>query len=123
MLGKGLESLIPPKRNQDPQNSQQNPASPQVSPIVPPTEDNGAQTFVEKPRLVAERLNDTEMKAIGDMPTAVPDNAGREEHKPIAKEKEPLYAEPKRDEAIFQIEVDSITSNPHQPRRNFEEEG
>lgn len=121
-LGKGLESLIPPKKPVDParQNPQDPPADPaQATPLVTPNEDG--LTFAEKPTLVANQLNKAEIDVLTTAP-AIPDNLGKEAYKPAPKEKDPS-TNSGRGEAIFQIEVDQITSNPHQPRRNFEEEG
>ncbi len=125
ILGKGLESLIPPRKPQDPNNPQANQQlSNQPVPVASP------QPVVSTPTLPQE-LNEQEIKSVGQMPTVIPDNPKGEEHKPVQKE-EPVYAPqpifstnlPKeRSEAIFHIEIEKIRSNPQQPRHNFEEEG
>lgn len=135
-LGKGLESLIPPRKPQTGQlqQSQQFQQSQQLqpgiaSPVQAPTAtpvqlpaSNPAPVPVDLPVLPSEpakALNEIEIKTVATT-SAVPDTAPR-----LAPFKEPVknYVEPQKSDAIFQIEVDQIRSNPHQPRRYFEEEG
>lgn len=84
MLGKGLESLIPSKRNSD-------------EPVISRGTDKGR----EEMRIGKEK---------GEELT---------EEKTFRKTREKT----KHSEAIFHIEVEKIKPNPHQPRREFPEEG
>lgn len=139
ILGKGLESLIPPKKPQDPNAIQGNqqvvppvtqpPQLPQAAPVEPvqPVAPVVAAPVVS---YAQEELNQKEIKAVAEMPS-FPDNPKGEEHKPVQQEKpvyshQPVFASTpgkERSEAIFHIEIEKIRSNPQQPRHNFEEEG
>lgn len=154
-LGKGLESLIPPKKNQSTgsdgsasassqqaqqgaSNSSQNkkplpdfgailgsalkqasssPAGPTQSSSLP---------MEPEPVLPTEpaEILPTEPAAILPVQPAEPatDPAPADPLEHFPRRTAPAHLAGSA-EAIFQIEVDKITANPHQPRRNFDEEG
>jgi len=98
MLGKGLESLIPPNQNE-----------------------SGDALPGEAPR-------EAEVAEGGSPPDAFGETIKREESTPTYKspdiESEPKETPTgkKEGQAIFQIEVDRIKPNPTQPRKDFDEE-
>lgn len=118
MLGKGLESLIPQKNpNNRPENNDKN-----------KPENNSSDGYLK---------SDLSKKDFGELAGG---QSAKQAEEPliIAKEEEKVL-EPKKDavllederrhigknnenQAVFQIEVDKIKPNPHQPRRNFTEE-
>lgn len=91
-LGRGLESLIPPKNfsEREPESTDLNPAS------VSPNEFRGVSP-------VAEKNTEPVFESTIDF-------------KPRVK-----YSEPKKEEAVFYIETEKIRPNPQQPRREFDE--
>jgi len=95
MLGKGLESLIPKKDGENIENQ-----APEQLP-----EANNASVVEPSSENLAHRLANPE-----NSPTNIPN--------PVEKFEE----ERKHGEAVFQIEVERIEPNPHQPRRNFDED-
>ena len=121
MLGKGLESLIPPKDSQNPQGSQNQQANGAQN------LSNARQTPLEPATPIGPATSSSIVLPAISEPSALPDKriepppvaAGA---KPITEHKDISHREPTRDEAIFQIEVEKIKPNPHQPRRDFEEE-
>ncbi len=97
MLGKGLSSLIPPRKPQQPQSNEENFISPEEKRINTPNEADSA--------FGAEALE--------------------KETSPVAGQKTRTASFDRKvssTEAIFQLEVEKIKPNPHQPRRNFDEE-
>lgn len=111
MIGKGLESLIPPQKG----NAGQQPA-PQTQPARPMDEPSRlpmVQPASEQPR-----------QEIKPQPQPQPEPARAvQQPKP-----EPMSAQPYKpqqaptSESVFHIELDKIKPNPDQPRRNFNEE-
>jgi ParB family chromosome partitioning protein len=148
MLGKGLESLIPPKSQNDAGRGQAgnpqadlagDPALANPSTSDPPVN----EPAIAKPFLIHNFLDDAGAPAssgnIADQ-TREPASSEGVKAQPVVREPEiaegevPLALKPdfeivrtekepaKKTEAVFQIEVDKITPNPHQPRRSFDEE-
>ncbi len=115
MLGKGLESLIPPQQNNNLNNEQ------------PSQQNKVGEDQTSRQNLNSEPVLQTEQNFIPEVKISEPII---EEQKPkIENEKSiidhVLKFHPKKNyesEAIFHIEVEKIKPNPHQPRRVFEEE-
>lgn len=101
-LGKGLESLIPKKNNQ--QNNQQG----NNAPVLLPTTDT--EQYHKLAPLV-QPLSDVSIPVIPAQKYDIEDE----------KEKN-FYDQKKTQESIFHIEVEKIKPNPYQPRKNFDEE-
>lgn len=95
MLGKGLESLIPPKNNK--QSSQE----------LPKDLNSDLSEFLSKENQIVESLHKTDTNLDIQRP---------------ASQKDFRASNKKYQEAVFNIEVEKIKSNPHQPRRDFDEE-
>jgi ParB family transcriptional regulator, chromosome partitioning protein len=99
MLGKGLESLIPPNKNPDPGNGQPQPSQPAqptnepIQPIRPEPEVLYPAPMKEPPR---------EAKVFEQAAAAVQSNQSSD--------------------SIFHIEVEKIVPNPSQPRRDFNQD-
>lgn len=111
MLGKGLESLIPPKQNKPEPEKPTLPHDEGVS-IAPPQ----AQGAEEK----EAGRNFSPMREEFKAAMARPDfseekNNSRAPHQPSRPHQK------KSEGAIFQIEVEKIKANPYQPRRHFDE--
>jgi ParB family chromosome partitioning protein len=101
MLGKGLESLITKKKQQLQQGSEDF-SSPQTN--QPPINDKDEgldENFLSPKPAQASPVNSTKL------------SYGASGHK------ERKFSSPQ--EAIFQIETEKIKPNPHQPRRDFDE--
>ena len=103
MLGKGLESLIPPKSSGD-SGAPHNPSHQK------PVTDISATPFT----IHSEPIEDI----VPPLPVVAPRYAPPAP--PIARA---MDIEPKNSEkqSVFHIEVDRIRPNPHQPRREFDE--
>lgn len=126
MLGRGLESLIPPN-GQKPENGDGNIIMPQEKTALSPVN-------VELEAKINEQSNEqTEKKQapiLKEQPATESSLTANGEIKELKGEKikepnERQYGQGRKygeGEAIFQIEVDKIRPNPHQPRRNFAEE-
>ncbi len=130
VLGRGLESLIPPQRPSANSVGQSDlghiSSSSEPTPHIHPT----AMPFdpaQDKPVEPAVPLMPS-----GDVHGAVPPPAAVPEPQPVVPEPvRPVAQEPsealmpagKYPDAIFHIETDRIVPNPDQPRRNFDEEG
>lgn len=103
MLGKGLESLIPPSQSDD---------------------DGGgeAKTPQGVSREPAGQSSPPRDSAAPSVPPHTPLHA--EENTPFASAppREGAVRRPQSEQAVFQIEIEKIKPNPHQPRRNFGEE-
>ena len=98
MLGRGLESLIPKKNSEAKLSSKDAVDSPQrdESPLDSQPRSSDAPSAVgDQARSASETLSQTTFS--------------RPQRKAVA-------------EAIFNIEVEKIKPNPHQPRRDFDEE-
>ncbi len=117
MLGKGLESLIPKKKqqtdDQQPQPGEENFSSPESNQTTTPEE--AADAF--------------RTECLGAPPSSVSDEVGvggaRVKAAPARWRSETAGSGRKASaatEAIFLIEVEKIKPNPHQPRRDFNEE-
>ncbi|HUX35456.1 MAG TPA: ParB/RepB/Spo0J family partition protein [Candidatus Paceibacterota bacterium] len=112
MLGKGLESLIPPNQGNR-HNAGQTPnadnnagmprqaAAPQQPASVPaqPPANNGASNF-----------------------SSVPLIQNSVQHQQIQQPQKKKNKEPENIGSVFHIEIEKIKPNPQQPRRQFEEE-
>jgi ParB family chromosome partitioning protein len=109
MLGKGLEALIPKKKQSD-GVSGNTPAAPAGHTAVPP------------PAPPSHHHRPEEALLLGDLPKEpMLPSSGHEKEKLFEPPPQEPYL-PKPYEAVFHIEVDRITPNPHQPRRTFPEE-
>jgi ParB family chromosome partitioning protein len=125
MLGKGLESLIPQKDQSDPQaDISGGPGTPGTNirpPVQPDNPSPASMPIPASPALFGKPFV-IDFKGLPESPLGEGHNRGMEislepeEREIIAKD------EPKKSGAIFQIEVDKIIPNPHQPRRYFDEE-
>jgi ParB family chromosome partitioning protein len=113
MLGKGLESLIPPQKGN--QNGNQSGQPPQQG-------GQPAQPFTQ-PELPAEQPRP-------ELPPREPQvslpASQKFNEKPIAEKPAVEKPTPQRDGltasgSVYQIEIEKIKANPDQPRRNFEQ--
>ena len=105
MFGKGLESLIPPQSHQN-----NEPHSPQPA----PQDNQPTETYTAEPSPAIqphqpEEAHQKELQIIRQEPP-------KEAPAPV-----PLEVEEKIEGAVFQIEIEKIKPNPHQPRKNFDE--
>ncbi len=125
MLGKGLESLIPPQRSD--KSSWQSP---------PPQGDDNTRPPHEQPPAVPVPSevegSHVEPKLLDDLPAhfarvdfvpaaATSPKPAPSMHPSLKREEKPAKKTP--DEYIYHIEVEKIKPNPSQPRRNFDEAG
>ncbi len=128
MLGKGLESLIPPQKGNGQPNGAPDPQANLSEPVSPALE--------EQPHEATQRASAPE-PAQAATPAAEPshDATSRgESHEPPGAPPSTIPFSPKvfedradkraanDDERIFHIEADKIVPNPDQPRRNFNQE-
>ncbi len=132
MLGKGLESLIPPQKgNQgNSQNSRAlNGAAPDEAllPAAPHEDALPAAPEPAAPLPVVLPMQPTASQ-VPATPTPSPVSAPRQEKdslkKVFASAAESSFGKKEPDSAdgrVFQIEIEKITPNPDQPRRNFDE--
>jgi len=116
MLGRGLESLIPQKNpNNRPEN---NKANDNDSP------ENHSEADLSKKDINGNASGQSTKQAKEPLIIA------KEEEKVLEPKKDEILLEDERrhigknneNPAVFQIEVDRIKPNPHQPRRDFTEE-
>ena len=136
MLGRGLQSLIPPSDEGD--NKPQEGGADGITPPQEPrkTEESGGAPPIPEdnfePRQQEEGLSKEEGPKENEPPkepeNLVPSESARMEEAhpepPSQKpEEKPKPSHPKFPDAIFHIEVDKIKPNPDQPRRNFDETG
>ena len=121
MLGKGLESLIPPSQKsagadygsgQAPSNSGGQ-AGEGTVPDKSAAEPAGQPQVQPPPISAPDIVSPAQTPAVSNTPS---------QEKTVSVEKE-KSAVKKPTEAIFHIEVHKIKPNPHQPRRSFNEEG
>jgi ParB family chromosome partitioning protein len=123
MLGRGLESLIPPQNPSD-ENKEKTSETEQKTVSADPAAPAAAPQFFSP--------NNPEIRK--DF-SSILANTKKEENKPLPVENFNFAAAPspniqkkeqeipkKHHEAIFLIELDKIKPNPHQPRRQFDEE-
>lgn len=129
MLGKGLESLIPPKGNQTHEPREEN------KPVIQKPE----EVFLPKEEPVES------LPPVHESPISLPQAQPFSQSDPVTPKTEPplidthlppkeefdprVFAAPKNRQAkksegiaIFHIEVEKIRPNPYQPRREFDEE-
>ncbi len=124
MLGKGLESLIPQKGNGNGNGGGgQNDPSSQL-PI--------SQPLTSEPARAGEMREEPQAAPPAEIvAAAAPISQPQPQFKP---QPQPMVApaavaakafqeEPQKIDSVFHIEVDRITPNPNQPRRNFDEAG
>lgn len=105
MLGRGLESLIPPSKRQGNQGDDNAPLQPQK------IQEEPAPLLLETafhPALAADFVHE---EKILNKPV------------PPANRPEKNSDKPAEEDLIFHLEVDKIKPNPNQPRRNFDENG
>ena len=121
MLGKGLESLIPKKNqqsdDQQPQPEEENFSSPKPSQLANNNKDNEG--------LEEDFLSPKPAQASGHGVPLQRDERAEEQASPArwagrSGLRERKFSSPQ--EAIFLIEIEKIKPNPHQPRRDFNEE-
>jgi ParB family transcriptional regulator, chromosome partitioning protein len=127
MLGKGLESLIPPQKgNQNPA-----PTAGNNQPIDPARELPSRPAEQALPQGVAPAQPAPVQSASPQQPFAQPaapsaQPAAQPDPRPAPVQR--IFSElqkkdePSVQESIFQIELDKIRPNPDQPRRNFNQE-
>jgi ParB family chromosome partitioning protein len=144
MLGKGLESLIPPQNNQNqgdqnnsdlsssiqdeinPQNNQQNNRLNQIQTNQNPqniSDTNSGNEDNKKPNNHLEN-QDLNSEKENEPPASKENNLNLPSlnESNLLKEKQIKKYSPKFEQAVFHIEVSKIKPNPQQPRRNFNEE-
>jgi ParB family chromosome partitioning protein len=144
MLGKGLESLIPPQNNQNqgdqnnsdlsssiqdeinPQNNQQNNRLNQIQTNQNPqniSDTNSGNEENKKPNNHLEN-QDLNSEKENEPPASKENNLNLPSlnESNLLKEKQIKKYSPKFEQAVFHIEVSKIKPNPQQPRRNFNEE-
>jgi ParB family transcriptional regulator, chromosome partitioning protein len=102
MLGKGLESLIPPQKGDD-HNGQVQPA-----PTSQPHQSPQSQPLQQQPQQQQQHPQ--------QQPQQPQSNFSSQKINEIKKE-EPLQMS----QSVFQIELEKIIPNPDQPRRNFDQ--
>jgi len=124
MLGKGLESLIPPNqgKGQQGQNQGQNQNQPNQRPVDPPKilEPDRELPAAPEPAAPLPAIPDPvpPPKIISPEPERRPE--------PPSQPRPQLQSQPQpqltQSSAVFQIEIEKIKPNPDQPRRQFNEE-
>lgn len=122
MLGKGLESLIPPSQSDE---GTQVPSGGQAG------EEKQGAAFPSLGAQAEPQQSQGEGAAGSGQPqegVSAPPALSAENRDPISPKDQQVFEKkkpyPQRPpEAIFHIEVEKIAPNPHQPRRNFNEEG
>lgn len=133
VLGRGLESLIPPQHT--PSNSGQMPS--EGGPASHIHQGNSSFGSAGSTQLTTSQDKPTEpavpLMPDGDVHGAVPLPAvlpqsqiipePKAEHESLRELRDELAPSGKYPDAIFHIETDRIIPNPDQPRRNFDEEG
>ena len=127
MLGKGLESLIPKDRQASQNSGQASPNGGQAQPNFSAGNDDFQSNNGASPApfmfddIIAEGVNDYEEASNF---VSVPSPAASDEFKlrPVASPKKNQPEDKQMQESIFYIEVDKISPNPDQPRREFEPE-
>ncbi len=127
VLGRGLESLIPPQRhsNYSPNTPQPGPGPVQQAPYA-----DGQPAHIHQGGFPVEPvvplMPDGDVHGIVPSPAVIPQQTAPEpkaEHESLRELRDELTPSGKYPDAIFHIETDRIVPNPDQPRRNFDEEG
>ncbi len=116
MLGKGLEALIPPDRQSDVRSQIPDSQKSDIGNQTGPKPDTGFQ----KSDIGQQKSDNNDLKPETRNPK--PETRNLTSEIPASAEASAGRRKPKS-EAIFHIEVEKIKPNPHQPRRNFDEEG
>lgn len=125
MLGKGLESLIPPSKKPNDDGDNNNSQPPQDLPVATPAEEKK-----EDEKLLPAPEEEKFLEAPHDPPTQSSGEARDEKPAPKVISRapdtrpDPLQT-PKnkiREESIFYLETRKIRPNPHQPRKHFDED-
>lgn len=144
MLGKGLESLIPPQNNQNqgdqnnsdlsssiqdeinPQNNQQNNDLNQIQTNQNPQNISDTNSGNEDNKKPHNHLKNQDLNSEkeNEPPASKENNLNLPSlnESNLLKEKQIKKYSPKFEQAVFHIEVSKIKPNPQQPRRNFNEE-
>src|SRR6266481_2025315 len=144
MLGKGLESLIPPQKGNGsqgngsssggnnssaPQDGQQHPAhhhsrdaqgnpEPQIIPIDIDAEIEEMDVLEPDPEPPAPVYHPVPAAPVqAHVPLAAPIST----HQASPAQREPV-GEPRKTDSIYHIEIEKIRPNPHQPRKTFDEQ-
>ncbi len=127
-LGKGLSSLIPKKiNNEQPQPQAEDFATPKIptaAPEPPALLEKNARPPASSLAGEVGRVSEAEAgmvspdrsRGTSEAESQVASERLGERDRGFSKAKPPAHQD-----AIFQIEVDKIKPNPHQPRRNFDE--
>lgn len=121
MLGKGLESLIPKKDGSGSEEMSERtdrPAAPAL-----PTGRQGRGDFDSHPAGGSPINRGDQAQRDSEIFSTTPPQSHNEEINRLDRFPQPAV-QAKREqktESVFQIEVDRIKPNPHQPRRNFDE--
>lgn len=113
MLGKGLESLIPPQKKPDPQQ----PAQPAAQP-EPVQEPQPVQLHVEP--VIEPHVEQKPEPVVHAAPPKEPPLALAKIFEPL--EKQQANKELPVIQSVFQIEVEKIHPNPSNPRRDFNQD-
>jgi ParB family chromosome partitioning protein len=108
MLGKGLESLIPPQKNPDPGNGQDQPVQSQ------PTQSQPTQP---EPSQTVQPIR-PEPEVLYPAPPSEPPREVKVFEKAVAS----VQSSAPSSDSIFHIEVEKIVPNPSQPRRDFNQD-
>jgi len=126
MLGKGLESLIPPQKGNQAGEPQQPPAQQPAPPVQQPAPILQPQP---EPQAHVQPSQPAQQSSLSAQPAVQPQQQPATQpqpQKPIAAQpqqqpqKPPKNDEPQATQSIFQIELEKIKPNPDQPRRNFD---
>lgn len=137
MLGKGLESLIPQKGNNAPGGapvagdvSPQSPAAKAIAPSadsqeVPRDDMSEGARPIPHAAPASEYGSSPPVASIpaDQAPASLPPLSASAAAKAFQKPAQGKSSEPQQAQSVFHIEVGKITSNPNQPRRNFDEAG
>lgn len=118
MLGRGLESLIPP---QQPPAGEGTGQTPQQNKEEKETETSPQFFSPNNPEIRKDLTNLLSSEKKRENESSPEENFDFNTPKPAEKKEFQDYPK-KHQEAIFLIELDKIKPNPHQPRRNFNEE-
>lgn len=139
MLGKGLDALIPPQQNPqdgggiDDMNQEQQ-RDVQQAPVLEP---QVMQDFIPEPHadeevdshsVVASESAPVQIDVHGGVSHDAPAIPSAQQPLPVEEQRQPPAPprqetiRPMASQAIFQIETNIISPNPHQPRRDFNED-
>ena len=122
-LGRGLASLIPPP-NDGGDQAQNNPRPDDFSAGQPEKPVNASANKTDAPANATAAITGaaiqpaSEEKTPASSPTATPLHDSDQRAQPVFVPPKPRPS----DGAVFRIEIDKIRPNPHQPRKEFNEE-